>query len=130
MAAHDIPYVAQAAPSHWIDFMRKVEKALNTEGPAFINVLSPCPLGWRYPPAKTIEITRLAVESKFWPLYEVERGVYKLTHKSKKDVKLEDWMKLQGRFRHLFKPETRHIIDECQDEVNKRWEVLSNEHKE
>ncbi|HID93485.1 MAG TPA: pyruvate ferredoxin oxidoreductase [bacterium (Candidatus Stahlbacteria)] len=130
MVAHDIPYVAQAVPSHWLDFMRKVEKALSTKGPTFINVLSPCPLGWRYPPSKTIEISRLAVESKFWPLYEVEKGVYKLTYKPKKEVKLEEWMKLQGRFRHLFKPETRHIIDECQDEVNKKWEVLLNECKE
>lgn len=124
VAAHSIPYAAQAAPSRWADLTRKVEKALNVEGPTFINVLSPCPLGWRYPPEQTIEISRLAVESKFWPLYEVENGEYKITYHPRKEVSLEEWMKPQGRFRHLFTPANRHIIDECQAEVNKRWERL------
>ncbi|MCK4353594.1 pyruvate ferredoxin oxidoreductase [candidate division WOR-3 bacterium] len=125
VAAHNAPYVAQATPSNWVDFTKKVEKALATEGPTFINVLSPCPLGWRYPADQTIKIARLAVESKFWPLYEVENGKYKLTYKPRKEVKVEEWLKQQGRFRHLFTPANKHIIDDFQAEVDKRWERLS-----
>ncbi|MDI6839729.1 MAG: thiamine pyrophosphate-dependent enzyme [bacterium] len=125
IAAHGAPYVAQASPSHWADFTRKVEKALNTDGPTFINVLSPCPLGWRFPPDMTIEIARLAVESKFWPLYEVENGKYKINHRPRKEVTVKEWMKLQGRFRHLFTPANQKIIDEIQAEVDKEWEKLS-----
>lgn len=124
MAAHDIPYVAQAAPSHWLDLTKKVEKALSIEGPTFINILSPCPLGWRYPSSQTIEISKLAVESRFWPLYEVENGKHKLTYKPKKEVSMEDWMKLQGRFRHLFIEKNKNVIVECQKEVDRKWEKL------
>jgi len=124
IAAHGAPYVAQAAPSHWVDFTHKVEKALNTEGPAFINVLSPCPLGWRFPANKTIEISRLAVESKFWPLYEVVNGKYKLNYRPRKEVTIKDWMKLQGRFRHLFTPVNEKIIAGCQADIDKQWEKI------
>lgn len=124
VAAHGAPYVAQAIPSHWADLTRKVRKALDTQGPTFINVLSPCPPGWRYPADKTIEIARLAVESKFWPLYEIVDGEYKLNYRPRKEISIEEWMKLQGRFAHLFTPENKHIISECQAEVDRRWEKL------
>ena len=124
MAAHGIPYVAQAAPSHWRDLMKKVRKAVNCGGPAFINVLSSCNRGWRHPTDDTIEITQLAVDTCYWPLYEVENGEWRLTYKPKEKKPVEEWLKRQGRFRHLFRPENRHIIDELQAEVDRRWERL------
>ncbi len=124
MAAHGIPYVAQAAPSQWKDLMEKTRKAVNSGGPAFMNVLSSCNRGWRHPTDETVEITQLAVDTCFWPLYEVENGVWKLNYKPKEKLPVEEWLKRQGRFRHLFKPENRHMIDELQAEVDRRWERL------
>ncbi len=124
IAAHGAPYVAQAIPSNWADFTRKVRKALDTEGPTVIDILAPCPLGWRYPSNKTIEVARLAVECKFWPLYEVENGKYKLNYRPRKEVPVEEWLRLQGRFAHLFTPENEHIIKEIQEGVDRRWESL------
>lgn len=124
MVANGAPYVAQATPANWADLTRKVRKGLDTPGPAFINVLAPCPLGWRYPADKTIEIARLAVETKFWPLYEVIDGEYKLNYKPRKELPIKEWMKGQGRFAHLFAPENEHIITEIQDEVNLKWNKL------
>jgi len=130
VVAHGAPYVAQAIPSSWTDFTRKVRKALDTEGPTFINVLSPCPLGWRYPTNKTIEIARLAVECKFWPIYEVENGEYKLNYRPRKEVSVKEWLQLQGRFAHLFTPKNEHIIGEIQEDVDRRWEKLLQKCKE
>ncbi|MEO0292842.1 MAG: pyruvate synthase subunit PorB [candidate division WOR-3 bacterium] len=124
MAAHNIPYVAQASISEWKDYMEKVQKALSIKGPKFIVVFAPCQLGWYYPKEDTIKIADLAVRSKFWPLYEVENGVHRITKEPKKVVPIEEWLKLQGRFRHLFKEENRGIIEEIQREVDKRWEKL------
>jgi len=67
---------------------------------------------------------RLAVETCFWPLFEVENGMYKLNYKPKEKLPVEEWLKRQGRFRHLFRPENRHVIDELQAEVDRRWERL------
>jgi pyruvate ferredoxin oxidoreductase beta subunit len=124
IAAHDIPYAAQAAPHNWADFTKKVEKALSTEGPTFINVLSPCPLGWQYPPELTIKISKLASQTCFWPLYEVENGVHKINFKPRKKKPLMEWVKLQGRFRHLLKENNKHIIDEAQKEIDRKWDRL------
>lgn len=124
MASHGIPYAAQAAPSHWQDLMQKVQKALSIEGPKFMNILSPCPLGWYYPTEKTIEMAKLAVETKNWPLYEVENGAHKITVKPRKFKPVEEWLKGQGRFRHLFKDENKWMIEHIQKEVDRRWERL------
>lgn len=124
IAAHDAPYVAQANPAFWMDFSKKVEKALKTDGPSFINVLSPCPLGWGYAPSKTMEIGRLAAECKFWPMYEVENGKYTLTYKPRKEMKVEEWMKLQRRFDHLFKGDNKELINNIQKDIDTKWEKL------
>ncbi len=124
IAAHDIPYVAQAAPSQWKDLMEKTRKAVNCGGPAFLNVLSSCNRGWRHETYETLELTQLAVDTCYWPLYEVENGVWRLTYKPKEKLPVEEWLKRQGRFRHLFRPENRHLIDELQAEVDRRWERL------
>ena len=124
MIAHNIPYVAQATPGYPKDLSDKVEKALTIDGPAFMNVLSPCTRGWRYPMEESMEIARLAVATCFWPIYEVENGVFKVTRKPKDKKPVAEWLKKQGRFRHLFKEENKHIIDEIQEQVDRNWEWL------
>jgi len=122
--AHDIPFVAQASPSNWNDLVTKVEKALSMEGPAFMNIIAPCHRGWRYEMPETMEIARMAVDTCFWPLFEVENGKWKLNYKPKEKLPMRDWLQKQGRFRHLFRPENEHIIEELQAAVDKRWEDL------
>lgn len=117
MVAHNIPYVAQTTPFHWRDLQAKVEKALSVEGPAFLNILMPCTVGWGFDPALGMELCKEAVEANFWPLFEVENGEYKLTYKPKEDrPPIVDWLKKQVRFRHLFKPGNEGRLAEIQ-----RW---------
>jgi pyruvate ferredoxin oxidoreductase beta subunit len=124
MAAHNIHYVAQAAPSQWRDLMQKTRKAVNCGGPAFMNVLSSCNRGWRHPTDQTIPITQLAVDTCWWPLFEVENGEWRLTYKPKEKKPIVEWLRLQGRFRHLFTSENEQMIEEMQAEVDRRWEHL------
>mgnify|MGYP000927399797 CR=1 FL=1 len=124
MIAHDIPYVAQVAPSHWNDLYKKSEKAFSVEGPAFINALAPCPRGWRYDAEDTIEMCRLAVDTCFWPLYEAEYGKITVTYKPRNKKPVTEFLKAQGRFRHLFSPDNEHILEEIQAEVDRQWEEL------
>ena len=124
MVAHNIPYVAQASVSNLIDLTNKASKAFSIKGPKVLLVLQPCNLGWKYPPAKTIEIAKLAVETKFWPLYEVENGKYKLTYKPSKDVPVIEYIKSQGRFKHLLKPANKDLLDKIQVHVDSEWEKL------
>ena len=124
MVAHQIPYAATATVGKWNDLIGKVEKALDTDGPSFIDVLSPCRLGWRYPPEQTLEVGRLAADTCFWPLYEVVNGKYSLTYKPKEKKPVAEWLKLQGRFKHLFKPENKSLLENIQNHVDERWEKL------
>ena len=124
IAGHNIPYVAQAAPSQWRDLMQKTRKAVDCGGPAFMNVLASCNRGWRHPTDQTIPITQLAVDTCWWPLFEVDHGEWRLTYKPKEKTPVVEWLKLQGRFRHLFTPQNEHMIDEIQAEVDQRWEHL------
>lgn len=124
MAAHRIPYVAQASPSHWNDLITKAQKALSIEGPKFINILSPCPPGWGYEPSKTIDLAKLAVDTCFWPLYEVENGLWKVNYKPKEIKPVSEWLLLQSRFRHLTQPANKPILDELQAFVTKNWQEL------
>jgi pyruvate ferredoxin oxidoreductase beta subunit len=124
MVGHNIPYAAQAAPHRWKDVMTKARKAAAADGPAFLNVLAPCNRGWRTDTDDTLESARLAVETCFWPLFEVEDGVWKLNYRPKQPLPVEEWLKTEGRFQHLFRPENRHVIEAIQAEVNKRWNNL------
>jgi len=124
IAAHNIPYVAQASIWRWNDLVEKAHKAFYTEGPAFLNVLSPCHRGWRFNMKDTVEIAKLAVQTNFWPLYEVENGVWKLNYKHKERKPIREWMEAQGRYKHLLRPENEHIIKEIQEEIDKNWEKL------
>ncbi len=124
IVAHNIPYVAQAAPHAWRDLMTKAQKAISADGPSFINVLVPCQRGWRYPQEETISITRLAAETCIWPLYEVINGEWKLNHRPSPKKPITDWLQSQGRFRHLLTPENTHIVDALQEIVDRQWDKL------
>lgn len=123
MAAHG-GYVAQASPSNWRDLVKKAEKAFAFNGPSFINVLAPCPRGWRFPSEQTIEFARLAVETCYWPLFEVEGGKYKINVKPKTKKPVAEWLKPQGRFKHLFKDVNADKLDEIQRFVDDQWDRL------
>ena len=122
--AHDIPYAAQASPHNWRDLMKKVRKAVAADGASFINVLSDCNRGWRHETDQTLEVTRLGVETCYWPLYEVENGQWKLTYRPKEKLPIEEFLKPQGRFRHLFAEQNKHIIKELQAKVDRKWREL------
>ncbi|MHB1322980.1 MAG: thiamine pyrophosphate-dependent enzyme [Coriobacteriia bacterium] len=124
MAAHNIPYVAQASISHWKDLTSKAEKAFSVEGPAFLNVFAPCPRGWRIPSSQSVEIAKLAVQTGFWPLYEVEDGVFRQTVRVANRKPLEEFLKPQGRFKHLFAPGNEALLAEIQSDVDKAWDDL------
>lgn len=124
LVAHQIPYVAQSALGFWNDYITKVQKALDTPGPCFINVLAPCRLGWPHVPSLATELGRIAASTCYWPIYEVVNGVYKINYKPKQKLPLTDWLKLQGRFKHLFKPDNKGLLEEMQKEVDVRWEHL------
>jgi pyruvate ferredoxin oxidoreductase beta subunit len=124
VAAHNIPYAAQASTADIPDLMRKAKKALEMKGPRFLNVLSPCITNWKYDPKDTVNVAKLAVETMFWPLYEVESGKYTINYEPKQKVPIEEFLKLQKRFAHLFKPENRHAIAELQANIDREWERL------
>ena len=124
VAAHKIPYVAQASASSWNDLVTKSQKAFAVEGPAFLNVISMCHRGWRFPQQDTIKISKLAVETGFWPLIEIENGNWKFTYKPKQRKPVVEFLKPQGRFKHLFKEENKHILDEIQKDVDEDWARL------
>ena len=119
-AAHNIPYVATACPSYPIDLVQKVKKAADIEGPAYVHILSVCPTGWRSAPELSIKLGRLAVETGVFPLYEVERGQYRLNIDFPKLKPIKEYIKPQGRFRHL----TDDMIGEIEKRVHKEYEAL------
>jgi pyruvate ferredoxin oxidoreductase beta subunit len=122
--AHKVPFVAQAAASHWHDLSRKAERAAAAGGPAFLNVLSDCPVGWGHEPREFKRVLDLAVETKLWPLYEVVDGEYRITYRPKKQVPVAEWFALQTRFAHLRKPEAAELVDAIQRHVDADWEQL------
>ncbi len=122
--AHHIPYVGQAASSHWQDLSEKVVRAAHADGPAFLNVLTDCPLGWGHEPRFSARIVDTAVETCFWPLYEVVDGRYRLTYVPQKKAPVTEWLRSQARFAHLLKPEAGRTLREIQRQVDTEWEAL------
>ncbi len=118
--AHHIPYVATATPAHPTDLAKKVRKARDIKGPAFLHVFSPCPTGWGTDSDLALELCRLAVENGIFPLYECVYGKYELTKYMKELRPIRDYLKLQRRFRHL--PDD--VIDQIQDNVRQNYEVV------
>ena len=125
MVAHHLPYVAQTlAMNNFKDLYEKAEKAIYTEGATFLNVLAPCPRGWGYPTEDLMQINKLAADTCYWPLYEVVNGKYKITYKPAKKLPIEEFLKPQKRFRHMFKPGNEWMIEDFQKIVDSRWEEL------
>ena len=125
MAAHEIPYVAQTTfLANFKDLHEKSERAVYTEGPAFLNVLAPCPRGWRYETEDLMKICRLAVDTCYWPLFEVINGQWRLSYEPREKLPIEAFLEPQGRFKHLFQPENRHLIQELQQDVDTTWQAL------
>jgi pyruvate ferredoxin oxidoreductase beta subunit len=131
MVAHEMPYVATAVPYYWRDMLTKVRKGLEVEGPAFLHVLAPCPRGWRSDPAKSIEYSKLAVETCMFPLWETVNGQCQLSVPSKlialapqKKKPVTDYLQGQGRFRHLFTPQNKKLLEEVQSTTDERWQRL------
>lgn len=126
IAAHHVPYAAQTTfMGNFSDLHKKAEKAIYTPGAAFLNIMAPCPRGWRYNTPDILEVCKAAVDTCFWPMYECfdgDKWVINYVPKEKKPI--EEFMKMQGRFAHLFKPENQHLIAEIQAEVDRRWEDL------
>lgn len=117
MVAHHIPYCATANIAYPEDLIKKLIKAKSMKGTKFIHLFAPCPTGWKHPPDITIRIARLATESNLFPLYEVEEGFYRINKTFKKPKPITEYLKLQGRFRHLEEDEVKFI----QKEVEQNW---------
>ncbi len=116
VAAHNIPYVATASPSYPIDLMEKVKKAVGIEGPSYIHIYAACPTGWRSPTDTPIKLGRLAVQTGIFPLFEIENGRWRMTIDVDKLLPVSEYLKTQGRFKHLGEKDIefiqRHVIDE------------------
>jgi len=128
VVAHKVEYAATASISHWKDLMTKVRKALSKDGPTFMLVTAPCTRGWRYEASNTVEMAKLAVATRVFPLYEVENGVYKLTVPVPSPKPLEDYLKVQGRYSHMLLPKYSKELESLKMEVEgnyKRLEKLS-----
>ena len=125
MAEHHIPYAAQSTfTSNFKDLHTKAERAIYTPGAAFLNVMSPCPRGWGYDPSELMTICKLAVDTCYWPLYEVIDGKWMLNYVPKKKLPIEDFLRSQKRFKHLFKPGREELLVQFQAEVDRQWEAL------
>jgi len=120
VADHDIPYVATASVSYPFDYMAKVKKAMEADGPSYIHVYSVCPTGWRSAPDMTVEIGKLAVETGLFPLWELQNGEYTLNVNPAKLKPIAELFKTQGRFRHM-KPDD---IADMQARIDKAWAAL------
>lgn len=126
VAAHNIPYAAQTTLHDPADLIAKARRAIETPGPAFLNILCPCPLFWKIDPAAGDELCSLAVESRFWPVYEVVDGVHTISRVPKNHVPVEAFLKPQGRYSHLFKmgDAGKELIAQAQADVDEQWEKL------
>jgi pyruvate ferredoxin oxidoreductase beta subunit len=131
MLAHEMEYVATATPYYWKDLITKVRKGLEVNGPAFLHIFAPCPRGWHTEPGKTMEYSKLSVESCVFPIWEAINGKRQLSTPSKlialapqKKKPVKDYVTGQGRFRHLFTPQNQHVLDEMQRLTDERWKQL------
>jgi pyruvate ferredoxin oxidoreductase beta subunit len=123
--AHRIDYAATASTAYWSDFINKVRKGAEVDGPALIHVIAPCPLGWRFKTEQTIQMARLAVQTRYFPLYEVEKGKYKLSVNPHVEP-LETFLHMQGRFNHLFQPQYADELNTLKSQVDQRWAALQD----
>jgi pyruvate/2-oxoacid:ferredoxin oxidoreductase beta subunit len=121
MAAHSIPYVATASIGYPEDLFRKAKKAKDIKGTRFLHIYAPCPSGWKTRPEDTVKLSRMVVQNAIFPLYEIENGEkYTLNIKLREKKPVDDYLRIQGRFRHLSEKE----IEYMQGEVDKKWGKL------
>lgn len=129
---HHIKYIAQANVAFVEDLAMKAKKALETEGPTFLLVLQPCTNVWKFPVSDYVKIGKLATETNFWPLYEIEDGKHRINYQpttnnqQQKRKPIEDFLKTQKRFKHLFSPEHKKVIPQIQEMVDRKWEELKS----
>ena len=124
-AAHKPAYVATVIGSEPVDLARKIEKAMHLKGPRMIIALSPCPTGWDYDPKDTVEIGKLAIKTGIWPLKEYIDGEVVHTKIPRERRPVEEYLELQGRFKHLFEPQRNDkLINEIQSKVDAYWDNI------
>jgi pyruvate/2-oxoacid:ferredoxin oxidoreductase beta subunit len=121
MGAHRVPYAATASIAYPEDFARKIQKAKETRGFKFIYALSPCPVGWRFPSEFTIRLARLAVQTKVFPLYELEKGERYILNVEPEGIPVSEYLRLQGRFSFLREGDMERI----QENVEREWTRLT-----
>lgn len=124
LEAHGIDYIAQASIHNPVDLAKKMKRGIEHAGPAFLNVFTPCVPGWKIDSDMAVEVARVGVDSCYWPLYEVIEGQYKLSYVPKKKLPIDDWISMQGRFRHLRSPELSGLVEEMQRQIDKDWEKI------
>lgn len=129
VVAHHIPYVAQATLSDFQDLSRKARRAAATDGPSFLNVLTSCPLGWGVAPRDSVAVVQLAVETGFWPLFEVLEGHYRITYEPNPRRPMHEWLASQIRFRHLV-DNPGGLADDMQADVDAAWRRLTRRAEE
>jgi pyruvate ferredoxin oxidoreductase beta subunit len=125
VAAHRVKYAAQANVAYMADLKKKAKKAFETDGPVFLSVFSPCTNNWKFPTSQYVAIAKLATETNFWPLYEIEDGKYKINWSTENPKPLEEFLKTQGRFKHLFSEKNKGVIDEMKRIVDSEWNRLA-----
>ena len=120
LGAHKAPYVATASVAYPEDFMTKVKKAASIYGTKFIHVLAPCPPGWKISSELSIKVARLATDTKIFPIYEVEKGeVYRINIEPK-GLPVVEYLRMQGRFRHLSEKD----VEQIQETTDYEWKSL------
>ena len=124
--AHHLKYAAQANVAYLNDLKMKAKKAFALEGPRFLLVLQPCTNLWKYATSQYVNIGKLATETNFWPLWEYFDGKYKINWATENPKPLEEFLKTQGRFKHLFKTSNKKVLAEMQKEVDVDWKRLAN----
>lgn len=118
----NIPYIAQSIPAFNNDLGKKIEKALKINGPKYIEILSPCIRGWYYEAKDSKKIIDLAVETNFWPLFEIESGKLKINYQPKNKIEISEWLKLQKRFKNVL--ENKQLIEQIQNNIDLNWQEL------
>lgn len=117
VSSQDVPYAATLSIAHMSDFVKKVEKAKSMKGFRFLHIMTPCTSGWKTEPSITYDLSRLAVETGMWTLYEIVNGEKKITYRPKEMMPVENYLKLQGRFKHMSKED----IEVLQKWLCKKW---------
>lgn len=126
-AAHKPAYVATVVGAEPVDLARKIEKAMSMKGPRMLIALAPCPTGWDFDPKETVAIGRLAVQTGIWPLKEYADGKVVHTHLPRRRKPVEAYLKLQGRYKHLFEPERNNaLLAEIQNKVDRYWQTVQD----